>query len=53
MDSLGFCKTSPGLPRSGSDSPAPLFSEFCGMRSGMPVAEDMVVSRFGEAVVVM
>lgn len=42
MDSSGFCRTSPGLPSSGSDSPAPSCGESCGGRSGMPVAEDIV-----------
>lgn len=43
MESSGFCKTSPGLPSSGSDSPASFRPEGCGGRSEVGVAEDMFV----------
>lgn len=39
MDSFGFWRTSPGLPRRGSDSPAPFSTS--GLRS---VSEDMLSS---------
>lgn len=43
MDSFGFWRASPGRPRRGSDSEAGAASppDDCGLRSGMPVADDM------------